>query len=49
MSKKYLAKMLSPLDAGVMELFDTEEKKSDQCAMDNLYNSATFFKAVYNK
>ena len=48
-SKKYLTKRLSSLDAIVMELFDTEAEKKYQCAMDNIYNSATFFKAAYNQ
>ena len=39
---------MSPLDARVMAIFDTVQEKNHQLAMDNLYNSATFFKAAYN-
>ena len=37
-----------PLDARGVALFDTVEGKHYQCEMDNLYNSAIFFKAAYN-
>ena len=47
-SKKHLAKILSPLDASFMDLFDAIDGKHQQCAMDNIYNSAIFFKAAYN-
>ena len=39
---------MSPLDPRVMYLFDTIEENHYQYTMDNIYNSATFFKAVYN-
>ena len=47
--KTYLSKSLYPLDAKVMALFDTTERKYHQWAMDNLYNSAIFFKEDYNQ
>ena len=47
-SKKYLSKRLSPLGARGMELLDNVEGLFHQCAMYNLYNSSTFFKAAYN-
>ena len=47
-SKIYLAKSLSLLDVRVMALFDTVQEKHHQCAMYNLYKSATIFKAAYN-
>ena len=47
-SKEYLSKRLFPLDPRVMILFDTVEEKHHQQAMDNLYKSATFFKADCN-
>ena len=43
-SKTYLAKRMCPVDAITMAFFDTVEGKHHQCSMDNLYNSATFFK-----
>ena len=46
--KKYSAERLSPLDARFIDLFDTVERKHQQRAMDNIYNSSTFFKAAYN-
>ena len=46
--KKYLAKRMLPLYARVVDFFDTEEGKHHQCAMENLYNSDAFFKAVNN-
>ena len=47
-SKTYLSKSLYTLDDRVMALLDMLEEKNHQCAMHNLYNSATFFKAEYN-
>ena len=47
-SKTYLSKRLLPLYARVMALIDNVEEKHHQCAIYNLYNSSTFFKAVYN-
>ena len=38
--KTCLDKILSPLHARVMTLFDTAERKHHQCDMDNIYNSA---------
>ena len=46
--RKYLAKSMLPLHARVMGFFDTVEGKHHQCTMYNLYNSAAFFKAMYN-
>ena len=46
--KKYLRQGLSPLHSRVMSLFDVLEEKHHQCAMDNLYNSASFCRAAYN-
>ena len=46
--QRILDKSLTPLDAIVMARFDTVEGKQHQCAIDNLYKSFTFFKAVYN-
>ena len=46
--KKYLSKRLLPPDAIVMALVETLEEKYHQCAMANIYNPATFFKATYN-
>ena len=45
-SKYYLAKRMLPLHARVMAIFDTVEEKRHQYAMDNIYNSDTFFKAA---
>ena len=42
MSKTNSSKRLSPLDSKVMDLFNTAEGKHHQCAMDDLYDSATF-------
>ena len=47
-SKTYLSKMLLPLYAIAMPLFDSVEGKHRQCAMENIYNLATFFRAAYN-
>ena len=38
---------LSPLHACVMALFDTLKDENHICAMDNLYNSATFCRNAY--
>eukprot|EP00547_Thalassionema_nitzschioides_P014673 CAMPEP_0194238244 /NCGR_PEP_ID=MMETSP0158-20130606/5025_1 /TAXON_ID=33649 /ORGANISM="Thalassionema nitzschioides, Strain L26-B" /LENGTH=863 /DNA_ID=CAMNT_0038972445 /DNA_START=101 /DNA_END=2689 /DNA_ORIENTATION=- len=46
--KKYTSYGMSPLHARTMALFDTLKDKCHQCAMDNLYNSATFCKRAYN-
>ena len=46
--KTYLSEQLSPLHDRVLEIFDTVEVKHHQCMMDNHYNSAAFFKSVYN-
>ena len=43
-----LAKRMFPLHARVTALFGTVEIKHHQCAMDDLYNSAAFFKVAYN-
>ena len=48
-SKTFLDKSMSPLDFRVMALFYTVEEKHHQCTIDNIYNSATFFKAAYNQ
>ena len=40
--KKYLKQGLSPLHSRVMSLFDSLTENHHQCAMDNLYNSASF-------
>ena len=47
-SKIYLSKRLLPLYAIAMPLFDSVEGKHRQCAMENIYNLATFFRAAYN-
>ena len=39
---------MSPLDVRVMAPFDIVEGKHHQCAIDDFYNSATFFKSAYN-
>ena len=44
--KTYLSKILSPLHDVLMALFDTVEGKNHQCTMDNIYNSAAFFKVA---
>ena len=46
--KTYLAKSMLPLYDIVMAFFDNVEETHHQCAMDNIYNSAAFFKAAYN-
>ena len=46
--KIYLDRRILPLHSRVMEIFDTLEQKHHQCAMDNIYNSAAFFKVAYN-
>ena len=46
--KKYMKMGLSPLHSRVMYLFDSLEEKHHQCAMDNLYNSASFCRAAVN-
>ena len=46
--KKYLRQGLSLLHSRVMALFDSLEDEHHQCAMDNLYNSATFCRAAHN-
>ena len=45
---KYLKQGMSPLHARCMALFDSLVDEFHQCAMDNLYNSATFCKRAYN-
>ena len=47
-SKIYLSKRLLPLDDRVITLSDTVQEKHHKCAMDDLYNSANFFKAEQN-
>ena len=47
-SRTYLAKIMLPLRAIVMSLFDIAEEKHHQCAMDNIYKSDAFSKAIYN-
>ena len=37
-----------PLNARVMALFDNVEGKEYQFSIENIYNSVTFFKGVYN-
>ena len=44
--KTYLSKIMSPLHDILMTLFDTIEGKNHQCTMDNIYNSAAFFKVA---
>ena len=46
--KNYLKQGLSPLHSRVMELFDALKDSYHHCTMDNLYNSAAFFRAAYN-
>ena len=46
--KTYLDQRMLPLHARVMAYFDTVEVKHYQCAMDDLYHLAEFFKADYN-
>lgn len=46
--KEYLKLGLSPLHSRVMKLFDSLQDDNHECAMDNLYNSATFCKAAVN-
>ena len=43
----YLRQGMSPLHSRVMALFDALRDQFHQCAMDNLYNSATFCKRAY--
>ena len=38
-----------PLRARVMALFGNIEEKHHQCTIENIFNSASFFKAVYNR
>ena len=47
-SKTHLSKSMSPLDSGVIALYDTVEGKRHQQTMDNIYNPSNFFKVVYN-
>ena len=44
---KYLKQNLSPLHSRVMFLFDSLKDKYHRVGMDNLYNSASFFKHAY--
>ena len=46
--KKYLRQGLLLLHSRVMALFDLVDEDHHQCAMDNVYNSATFCRAAYN-
>ena len=46
--QKQCFKRMLPLHDIVMALFDTVEEKHHKGAMDNLYNSADFFKVAYN-
>ena len=46
--EKYLAQSMLPLNARVMDFFDTMEEIHHQSTMGNLYNSDTIFKAAYN-
>ena len=46
--RKYLKQGLSPLHSRTMALFDSLEDDYHQVGMDNLYNSATFFREAYN-
>ena len=43
-----ISKRMLPIHATVMDFFDTVDEKNHQRAMDNLYSSDDFFKAVYN-
>jgi len=45
---KYLKKKLLSLHSRVMALFDTLPDRNYICAMDNLYNSATFCRKEYS-
>ena len=45
---QYLREDMSPLHARVMSLFNSLKDDYHQCAMDNLYNSATFCKRAFN-
>ena len=47
-SKRNLSKRMLPLHSRVLALFDTIEETNHQRAIDNIYNSAIFFKAAYN-
>ena len=42
----FLSKILSPIHDRLMVLFDTVEGGNQQCTMDNIYNSAAFFKGA---
>ena len=44
----HLEKMMLKLHYRVIALFDTGEEKNHQFTMDNICNSAHFFKAAYN-
>ena len=46
--KIYLAERIYPIGGRAMDLFGTVEENHHQCEIDNLYNSYTFLKAVYN-
>ena len=44
---KNIKMKISPLDYSVMALFDYLQDNNYVCSMDNLYNSATFFRKSY--
>ena len=46
--KKYLKQGLSPLHSQKMDLFDSLKDNCRQIGMDNIYNSAAFFRAAYH-
>eukprot|EP00957_Ditylum_brightwellii_P041759 3162387-Ditylum_brightwellii.AAC.1 len=46
--KKYLKQGFSPLHSHALCLFDSLEHEYHQCAVDNLYRSASFCGAAYN-
>ena len=45
--KTYFDKSVSSIDSILMEFVGTVEMKHHQCALDHLYNSAKFFKALW--
>eukprot|EP00957_Ditylum_brightwellii_P171217 13034159-Ditylum_brightwellii.AAC.1 len=46
--KKYLNQGFSPLHSHSICLFDSLKHEHHQCAMDNLYDYASFCRAAYN-
>ena len=46
--KTHLDKIMLPIHDIVLALIDYVEGKHHECAMDNIYNSAEFFKTAYN-